>query len=358
MAELKKEGVNASEKPKGDLSKHPDTTRFPARILSAHNAPKGRGSDTAKADISLLKLVNYIAIFFIPVLIFAAFALKIAARYADYFEASSGVLAQIFMVPFMATVFFFYIPYIRDREKIEGIRFSVVALTIIGVGMAFPSALKGRWEPMMMIPTYLASYILLTFIFCPEVLGIERNLRDWFKHKKQLSIIAIYLSIVLLYVIGFGGLFYNIYSDPANPDAFQFSIDKEPSMPSFVYYSMVSFTSTGYGEMVPVSTAARLVFFMEALVALTTNVLFIAILLVFISNAEFLSQRAEEQVIVKEFKKEEEEIKKEEKEIKKEKGEIKKEELVLKKVPESQGKRKNSANLEQGQLSSRDSFGP
>ncbi len=329
MAEPKKEGVSA-DKLKDNLITHPDTAKFPGKILSAPTV--SNGNDSGKNDISLLKLINYIAIFFIPVLIFAAFALKIAARYADYFEASAGVMAQIFMVPFMVIVFFFFIPYIRDREKIKGIRFSVVALTIIGVGMAFPSALKGRWDPMLMIPTYLASYILLTFIFCPEVLGIERNLRDWFKHKKQLSIIAIYISLVLLYVIGFGALFYDIYKDPANPDAFQFSVDKEPSLASFIYYSMVSFTSTGYGEMLPVSTAARLVFFMEGLVALITNVLFIALLLVFISNAEFLSQKREEKQIVKEFKKEEDAIRNEEHAIEQEEKAIKKVEKDVKDV--------------------------
>ncbi|MFH1063570.1 MAG: potassium channel family protein [Candidatus Woesearchaeota archaeon] len=330
MAEPKKEGVSAVDKLKKEILGHPDISKFPAKILSAHSLPVG--NDEAKNDISLLKLINYIAIFFIPVLVFAAVALKMSAVYADYFEASAGVTAQIFMVPFMIIVFFFFIPYIRDREKIQGIRFSVVALTIIGVGIAFPSALKGNWDPMLMIPTYLASYILLTFIFCPEVLGIERNLRDWFKHKKQLSIIAIYLSIVLLYVIGFGGMFYDIYKDPANPDAFQFSVDKEPTLASFIYYSMVSYTSTGYGEILPVSTAARLVFFMEGLMALIINVLFIALLLVFISNAEFLSQQAEEKQIAKEFKKEEEEIKKEEHEIIKEEKEIKKVEKEVRNV--------------------------
>ena len=169
----------------------------------------------------------------------------------------------------------------------------------------------------------------MTFFFCPEVLGIERNIRDWFKHRKQVYIIAIYISIVFLYVTGFGSIYHDIYTDPRNPDAFEFSIDKEPTLASFVYYSMVSFTTTGYGEILPVSTAARLVFFMESLLGLVLNVLFIAILLVFVSNAEFLSRKKEEKEVEAVVKKEEEEIKKEERELKKvekEVEEVKKEE--------------------------------
>jgi voltage-gated potassium channel len=294
-------------------------------------------ADESKKDISLIKLVNYNLLFFIPLMVFLLFAMKIGAVYSDYFEASPGITAKILMIPFMAILFFFIVPFIRDREKIAGIRYSIVAFLIIGLGITLPSALKGDYGLILTIPSYFASYILITFIFCPEVLGIERNIRDWFKHRKQISIVVIYLSMVLLYVIGFGALYYDIYNDPGSPvngGPFAFSIDKDPSLPSFIYYSMVSFTTTGYGEILPVSTAARLVFFMEALVGLIMNVLFIAILLVFVSNAEFLSRRKEEKEITEEFKKEEAEIKKEEKELKKVEKEVKKverEETLMKK---------------------------
>jgi len=290
--------------------------------------------ESGKRDISLITLVQYNLIFFIPVLVFLAFALKIGTRYSDYFEASPWIVAKVFMVPFMMIVFFFIIPFIRDREKLVGIRYSIIAFFIIGVGVTLPSAIKGNYSFLMTIPVHFASYILLTFIFCPEVLGIERTLRDWFKHKKQISIMFIYISIVLLYLVGFGALYYDIYNDPANPAAFALTAEKTPGLPTFIYYSMVSFSTTGYGDITPVSSAARLVFFMESLIGLVLNVLFIAILLVFISNAEFLSQGAVESVVAKEVKAEEREIKKEEREIEKEEKEIKKEMKEIKKVEE------------------------
>lgn len=290
------------------------------KVPSASNIEQSL--ENTKTDISLLKLVNYNLLFFIPLMIFLLFAMKIGAVYSSYFEASPGVTAKILMVPFMAIMFFFIVPFIRDREKVIGIRYSIVAFFIVGLGITLPSAITGDYGLILSIPSYFASYILITFIFCPEVLGIERNIRDWFKHRKQLSIVTIYLSIVLLYVLGFGALYYDIYVD--HPESFKLSIDKDPHLASFVYYSMVSFTTTGYGEILPISTAARLVFFMEALIGLVMNVVFIAILLVFVSNAEFLSQRREEHSIEKEFKKEEEAIKKEEQELKRVEQEVKK----------------------------------
>jgi voltage-gated potassium channel len=310
-------------KKKKEVRSRPKKTKKTG-ITKAPSAPPPAVQDTEKGkkDISLLKLINYNLIVFIPVLIFTLVALKIGSVYSDYFEASPGIITKIFMVPFMVIVFFFLIPYIRDREKIEGIRYSLLAFLIIGIGLTLPSALKGNTGLILTLPNYFASYLLLTFFFCPEVLGIERTIRDWFKHRKHMSIVAIYVSIVLLYVIGFGTLYYDIYNDPVNPNAFSFSVDKEPGLASFIYYSMVSFTTTGYGEMLPVSTAARLVFFMEGLVGLIVNVLFIAILLVFISNAEFLSQKAEETKLVKKVEEEAEELKKEAKEIRKVEKEV------------------------------------
>jgi len=323
----KKKGVKKSRKtqsltPKGVLSKVPSAT-----VIE-------RDLEEGKKDISILKLINYNLLFFIPMMVFLLFALKIGSRYSEFFEASPSVVAKILMVPFMAILFFFIVPFIRDREKIAGIRYSIVAFFIVGLGLTLPSAIRGDYSLLLTIPSYFASYILITFIFCPEVLGIERNIRDWFKHRKQLSIVVIYLSIVLLYVLGFGALYQDIYDDPLGVDyAFSLSVEKEPTLASFIYYSMVTFTTTGYGEILPVSTAARLVFFMEGLIGLVMNVVFIAILLVFVSNAEFLSQRREERTIEKEFRKEQEELKKEEAELKKveqEVEEVEKEESLMK----------------------------
>lgn len=283
-----------------------------------------------KDDISLLKLVQFNLLFFIPVMLALIFLFQIAVRVSDYFQASPNVLVRIFMIPTVFLIFYFVIPFIRSRENVRGIRYSIVGLGIVSAGIAFPSAIKNHNYSMFFnMFIYVACYILLTFFFCPEVLGMEKSMRDWFKHRKQINIIAIYLSIILFFIVGFGGLYYDVYTDPSNSQAFTVANEEIPSMSTFVYFSMVSFTTTGYGEILPHSPAARLVFFMEALIGLVMNVIFIAILLMFISNAEFLGQQEEERVAdnviedTKKVKAEEQELKKEEKILKKEEKEIK-----------------------------------
>ena len=81
---------------------------------------------------------------------------------------------------------------------------SIVAMVILGIGATLPSALNGRTDLFFSLFTYLGSYILLTFIYSPEVLGIEQNIGLWFKRHKQLLILFVYAAIVLLYIFGFG----------------------------------------------------------------------------------------------------------------------------------------------------------
>lgn len=271
-----------------------------------------------KTDISLVKLLNYNLLFFIPVLIAAIVALKVGDFTTGYFQASPAIIAKILMVPLMATIFLFVVPFIRNREKVAGIRYSIVGFFVVGTGITLPSLLSGQPSLFLQMFNYFGMYILVTFIYAPEVLGIERHLRDWFKHHKQLLIMGIYMSIVMFNVLGFGFLYHDIYADRPDVNTFNFPENENPSMSTFMYFSVVTFTTTGYGEITPASPAARLLYSMEAIMGLVINVLFIAILLVFISNAEYLSQKKEkddlktaEKMIIKEEK----ELRKVEKEV-------------------------------------------
>ncbi len=299
--------------------------------------------DKHKADISVLKLINYNMLFFIPIMVFLLIAMKIGSVTTGYFEASPAIIAKIFMVPFMFVFFFLIIPFIRKREKVIGVRYSIMAFMIVGLGIAFPSVWRKDYSLLMTIVSYFGSYILVSFIMCPEVLGIERNLRDWFKHGKQISIMIICMAIVLLYVTGFGALYYDIYTDSFSQKSFaiSFAEEKPPTLGTFIYYSMVTFATVGYGDISPLSTAARFVFFMESLFGIVINVLFIAILLLFVSNAEFLSQKEEETELIQEVKKEEKElmteVKKEEAELQKEQAEIRKVETEVEAVEKEEG---------------------
>ncbi|MBU0535922.1 MAG: potassium channel family protein, partial [Nanoarchaeota archaeon] len=93
-------------------------------------------------------------------------------------------------------------------------------------------------------------------------------------------------------------------------------------------YSIVTFATVGYGDVLPISPAARLMAGFEIVLGMIINVVFIAILFVFISNYQAFYRRKEEAKL----EKEEEEIKEEEKKIEAQEARIEKKEAEIEKV--------------------------
>ena len=131
---------------------------------------------------------------------------------------------------------------------------------------------------------------------------MDINLSKWFKNYKQMLIVLVYVTIVTLYVLGFGWQYTVMYNDHGE-QAFAIGFDKPVTYGTFIYYSIVSFTTIGYGEITPLSTAARLFTGVQAMMGMIINVVFVAILLLYISNFQAF------------IKTEQEEHRKEEKEI-------------------------------------------
>jgi uncharacterized membrane protein len=180
---------------------------------------------------------------------------------------------------------------------------------------------------------FIATYILLVFIFSPEVLGMEGNIQDWFRKGKQFLIIGIYFFIVIFYILGFAWIYYEISRDPTNPGSFvKPDFIEELTYVDMIYYSMITYATIGYGDISPISLGARMVATLEALVGILMNVLFIAILLLYVSNYQsYSNQRHEQQIMAEEKKIEaaEEKIERQEAEIQNEES---KEEDLLNKI--------------------------
>jgi len=255
-----------------------------------------------KEDISLSKLIFYNIIFFTPILISLFIANFIAPKIAGTLQVSPNIASNILMIFFTLIVFLIVIPYVRAKENTKGVRYALIGFLIIGIFMAVPPIIFGDFSKMLANFTYIASYILLTFIYCPEVLGIDANISMYFKHAKQLIVIAVYVSIVLFYVFGFSNLYYQIYKE--NNSAYNFSYEETPRFSTFAYFSMITFSTIGYGEITPASNGARLLSTMEAILGMIIKVIFIAILFMYISNLQSWIKK-EEKIV----KKEEEEVK-------------------------------------------------
>jgi hypothetical protein len=232
------------------------------------------------------------------------------------------------MIFFTLILFSILIPIVRRRESVEGVRYSLIGFLIVAVGLTLPSIiLEWDFSPLYIQFPHLATYILLTFIYCPEVLGMDIDISKWFQHFKQILIIIVYCSIVIFYVSGFAWVFYSM--ENADPAAFSHDANEEMGYPTFMYFSIISFATIGYGEILPVSPGARFLVCVEAIVGSIVNVIFIAILFVYVSNF---------QSFIRGVKEEEKKIEEEERLIKKEEA------TILNKLGKPKNKNKAKSN--------------
>tara|TARA_Y100000310_G_scaffold316827_1_gene369010 strand:+ start:1199 stop:2035 length:837 start_codon:yes stop_codon:yes gene_type:complete len=255
-----------------------------------------------KDELTVGKLAFYNLLFIAPIAFSYFIATYLSQFLAVKLQASPDVVTTILMIPLTYIVFFLVVPYINSRENVKGVRHALVAFLILGIFTAIPAVIvRGDFSILLTQLLHIASYIVVTFIICPEVLGIDIDLQHWFKRHRQLFILLIYASILIFYILGFAQLYHSIYLNQET--AFSFSQEGTPSYGTFVYYSIVTFTSVGYGDITPATSAARLAFGVEALLSAIINIVFIAILLVYISNSQAFQRHTADEKIIKEEKK-------------------------------------------------------
>lgn len=280
--------------------------------------------DRFKKDISVMKLINYNLIFFIPLIILYLLAHYVSGYVAPKLEVNQGIATQIIMLVLSLITFFVLIPFLRIRESIKGVRFSLFNFVIMGFVITIPSLIKGNYGILMSALIYLANFLFATFINCPDVIGITGDPEDWFKHKVQIMIFVIYLSIILLYIFGFSWIYFQMANDSDFPNSFKYDSTEKPSYFTFTYYSIVTMATVGYGDITPISNGARLVITLQILVGMIINIVFIAILIMYVTHSQAQAERKIEQKIQQEERKieqEERKIEEEEKKIEEERAE-------------------------------------
>jgi len=281
-------------------------------------------------EISVLKLINYNLLFFIPLIILYVISYYFSNFISPALDVSPIITTQILMIVLSLVTFFILIPLLRIRETVRGVRFSLFNFVITGFVITIPSLINGNYSILMSALIYLANFIFATFINSPDVIGISGDPEDWFKHKVQIMIFVIYVTIVLLYVFGFGWMYFQMANDTAHPSAFRYSNSESPTYLTFTYYSIVTMATVGYGDITPVSPGARLVMSMHTILGMIINVVFIAILLMYVSfSANLMARKTESKI-----EREEKIIEKEAKEIEQKENEIEKEEKKLKDIEE------------------------
>jgi len=124
---------------------------------------------------------------------------------------------------------------------------------------------------------------------------MDVDIGTWFEQYKQLMILVVYVSMISLYILGFAWMYFQMAIDPTYGAAFN-TPDETAQYSSYVYYSVVIFGTIGFGEITPVTKAARFTSALEALMALIINVIFIAILFVYVSNFRDFLKKEERQI--------------------------------------------------------------
>ena len=241
-------------------------------------------------QISLKKIIVYNLLFFIPVFVSVYICILLSKKIHSFLQLTPKTTFSLLLIPFITLIFFFIIPYIRKHEKKAGFRMVVIGFLIVGIFMAVPTMLSGDFSMLLNQMMYLAIFLLLTFIYSPEVLGITSDIKEWFKHHHQVLIVSLYIVIMLLFISGFASIYYGIYKDKTIPAQFNIEVEN-PGYGTFFYYSTITFATVGYGDITPAGKAARLVASAEAIFSMILNTLFIAILLLFISNLSVLTKR-------------------------------------------------------------------
>ena len=93
----------------------------------------------------------------------------------------------------------------------------------------------------------------------------------------------VYLGIALMQLFGFALLNYSINLQ-AGGTAFAFP-GSGGSLFDFFYYSIITLTTIGYGDIHPLTPAAKFSAMTQAIISHIVTVLFLAILFVYISSA-------------------------------------------------------------------------
>jgi hypothetical protein len=165
----------------------------------------------------------------------------------------------------------------RKREYLP----AMVIMAALGVVLVAAFWLRLRWWSLLVVPAMLLGGELA------ELIG--RSVRQWLLALKQVWDLARRMGppigafafgyLVIAFI--FAGLFASVWR--ADSTAFK-GLSQHPTFIDFVDYSVMTISTTGYGDVAPQSPAAKVLASAEALVGLAWTVVIFAVVLMVVQR--------------------------------------------------------------------------
>lgn len=178
--------------------------------------------------------------------------------------------------------------YIQHFTILYFVAYLVIVIGILAIIMIiFPDNVVYLYSTFGNALILFSTFVLIIFIINPEILGINgRNFTMLFKTGQHVRVIGVYLFIALTQIAGFSllNLAIHVYDGPEATDA-AFLVTGAGTLLDFFYFSTITFVTIGYGDIHPISPAAKLSAISQALLAHVISILFLAILLLYLSNS-------------------------------------------------------------------------
>ena len=147
------------------------------------------------------------------------------------------------------------------------ISFFAVILSMIGtLWIYYGSQMPSNW----LLFLYLAIIVFFYFSVIHSISNSSKNL----KHEDIFRVVCTYflLNFSIIAWFAFAGISFNSFECDANC----LSSNMNKLVDAF-YYSTVSFTTIGFGDIVPINTAGKLLLIVEALISSVNSAMFISI---------------------------------------------------------------------------------
>ncbi|TLX77121.1 two pore domain potassium channel family protein [Labilibacter sediminis] len=131
--------------------------------------------------------------------------------------------------------------------KTDKLKIFFISLATIAISELYVIITQGS------IANYISEFSKIIFFFI-----IVYKLISQLAKSKNVTSIVIFEAINVYLLIGIIGTLFAVIISLSNPNAFTFSTIQDPVASDYFYYSYITLTTIGYGDITPISQEAKL----------------------------------------------------------------------------------------------------